>query len=97
MAARLVSRAPDITRLLDKLEERGLIERERPSDNRRVVLIGLTAAGRGLLTDLDQQVRACHVHQLGHLSEEELRQLIALLESARAPHEESSSPWRPAL
>ena len=44
LAARLVSRAPDITRLLDKLEERGLIERERPADNRRMVLIGLTAA-----------------------------------------------------
>ena len=53
LAARLVSRAPDITRLLDKLEERGLIERERPADNRRMVLIGLTDAGRALLADLD--------------------------------------------
>jgi DNA-binding MarR family transcriptional regulator len=97
LASRLVSRAPDITRLLDKLEERGLIQRERPSDNRRVVLIGLTPAGRTLLADLDTQVRACHERQLGHLPQEELRQLIALLQAARTPHEEPSSPWRPAL
>jgi DNA-binding MarR family transcriptional regulator len=49
LASRLVSRAPDITRLLDKLEERGLVERERPADNRRMVLIALTDAGRSLL------------------------------------------------
>lgn len=97
LAARLVSRAPDITRLLDKLEERGLIERERPADNRRMVLIGLTAAGRALLADLDQQVRACHVRQLGHVSEEQLNQLIALLKGARAPHEDPHSPWLPSI
>src|SRR5271157_4072836 len=44
LAGRLVSRAPDITRLLDKLEQRGLIDRDRPSDNRRVVEIGITQA-----------------------------------------------------
>src|SRR5262245_61824232 len=75
LASRLVSRAPDITRLLDKLEERGLIERQRPLDNRRMVLIGLTQAGRDLLAELDSQVRATHRHQLGHLNEEQLRQL----------------------
>src|SRR5450755_693820 len=70
LAARLVSRAPDITRLLDKLEERKLIERERPADNRRMVLIGLTSSGRNLLADLDVQVRQCHARQLGHLPQE---------------------------
>lgn len=97
LAARLVSRAPDITRLLDKLEERGLIERQRPADNRRVVLIGLTAAGKELLTELDVQVKQCHEHQLGHLSEADLRQLIKLLEVARRPHEDATSPWLPRL
>src|SRR5581483_9422234 len=46
LAGRLGSRAPDITRLLDKLERRGLIERDRPADNRRVVHVGITEAGR---------------------------------------------------
>src|SRR2546430_13074695 len=42
LAGRLVSRAADITRLLDKLEQRGLIDRHRPADNRRIVFIRLT-------------------------------------------------------
>jgi DNA-binding MarR family transcriptional regulator len=96
LASRLVSRAPDITRLLDKLEERGLIERERPADNRRMVLIGLTPAGRALLSDLDEKVRDCHFRQLGHLSESQLRELIALLEHARRAHEDPQSHWMPA-
>src|SRR5215204_3068203 len=52
LAARLVSRAPDITRMLDKLEQRGLVERDRPADNRRVVRVGITAAGIDLLAKL---------------------------------------------
>jgi DNA-binding MarR family transcriptional regulator len=96
LASRLVSRAPDITRLLDKLEERGLIERERPADNRRMVLIGLTEKGRDLLAGLDEQVRASHSRQLGHLAPDDLAHLIALLKAARAPHEEPGSHWLPA-
>src|SRR5438876_10941768 len=42
LAERLVSRAPDVTRMLDKLEQRGCIARQRPRDNRRVVRVGLT-------------------------------------------------------
>src|SRR5436190_12653248 len=45
LANRLVSRAPDITRMLDKLGQRGLIARERDGDNRRVVRVGITPAG----------------------------------------------------
>lgn len=97
LASRLVSRAPDITRLLDKLEERGLIERERPADNRRMVLIGLTDRGHALLCELDEEVRATHAKQLGHLSPEELKHLISLLKAARRPHEDASSHWKPAL
>src|SRR5579883_2966785 len=52
LAGRLVSRAPDITRLLDKLAERGLIERDRPMDNRRVVYVAITPAGLALLDEL---------------------------------------------
>ena len=94
LAARLVSRAPDITRLLDKLAERGLIERDRPADNRRVVRIGITEAGLALLRDLRAPLRACHARQLGHLSEKQLHDLIDLLGAVRAPHEDDSSSWR---
>src|SRR5215212_2148949 len=52
LAGRLVSRAPDITRLLDKLEQRGLVERDRPADNRRVVEVGITPAGMALVEKL---------------------------------------------
>ena len=97
LASRLVSRAPDITRLLDKLEERGLVVRERPADNRRMVLIGLTPAGGALLADLDEQVRACHARQLGHLSESQLRAIVALMHAARAPHEDPASHWSPSV
>lgn len=93
LATRLVSRAPDITRILDKLECRRLIVRERPADNRRRVLVTLAAAGRELLEQLDQPVRDCHTRQLGHLSRLRLRQLIELLALARAPHEPPQSPW----
>ena len=94
VAARLVSRAPDITRLLDKLAARGLIERERPADNRRVVNVGITAEGLALLDTLAADVRACHERQLGHLSEEEMAVLAALLRKARQPHEPQTNAWR---
>jgi DNA-binding MarR family transcriptional regulator len=94
LAGRLVSRAPDITRLLDKLEQRGLVERDRPADNRRVVHVGITAAGMALLRELREPLRQCHVRQLGHLSPRELGDLAVLLRAARLPHEDPSSRWR---
>ncbi len=94
LAARLVSRAPDITRLLDKLEQRGLIARRRPADNRRVVQVGLTEAGLALLGELDAAVRDCHARQLGHMKRSDLQTFIGLLREARAPHEAPESDWR---
>ena len=93
LAARLVSRAPDITRLLDKLHERNLVERERPADNRRIVMVGITRAGRSLLTEMAAQVQACHERQLGHLSPDEMEALVELLSKVRAPHEPPGSDW----
>jgi DNA-binding MarR family transcriptional regulator len=90
LAGRLITKAPDITRLLDKLEERGLIDRARLAENRRVVLVGITAAGLELLGELDEAVLECHHRQLGHLKRGELQTLIALLRAARAPHEGNS-------
>lgn len=94
LASRLVSRAPDITRMLSKLEDRQLIERERPRDNRRTVRVGITEGGRRLLKDASKEVRACHLRQLGHLQAEEIQVLIALLHKARRPHEPPDSDWR---
>lgn len=93
LAHRLVSRAPDITRLLDKLEQRGLIVRGRPASNRRVVRVGITEAGLGLLKTLEGAVRACHARQLGHMAPGQLKQLSALLRAAREPHEDPDHPW----
>lgn len=93
LASRLVSRAPDVTRLLDKLDARGLIERERLPDNRRVVHVGITTAGTELLKNLADEVRDCHERQLGHLSAAELSTLVALLRKARTPHEPADGNW----
>jgi DNA-binding MarR family transcriptional regulator len=93
LAGRLVSRAPDITRLLDKLVDRGLVERERPADNRRVVNVGITEAGQALLDQLAPAIRECHERQLGHMDEGEMRTLVELLRKARSPHEGQDSNW----
>ena len=94
IATRLVSRAPDITRLLDKLHDRGLVDRERPADNRRVVRVGITEAGLALLDELAPEVRACHASQLGHLDPDQMSTLVQLLRRARDPHEPPESEWR---
>lgn len=93
LARRLVSPAPDITRMLDKLEARGLVQRHRPAGNRRVVQVAITPAGLELLQQLDEPVRNCGRQQVGHLSAAQLRELTELLREARRPHEPKSGPW----
>jgi DNA-binding MarR family transcriptional regulator len=80
---RLVSQVPDVTRLLDRLESSGLIERERSMEDRRLVSTRITAAGLALLERLDEPVAQMHREMLGHLSEAQLRTLIDLLSAAR--------------
>ena len=87
LAKKLISRAPDITRLLNKLVERNLIERERKDSNRRVVEVRITPSGVKLLKELDPLVADTNARQLGHLSQSELRSLIEALRKARRPHE----------
>jgi DNA-binding MarR family transcriptional regulator len=94
LAAKLVSRAPDITRMLDKLEQRGLIRRDRHAADRRVVQIAITPAGAELLEEVTQPLRECHEKQLGHLSKAELKSLGSLLKAARRVHEPDDSIWR---
>ncbi|MBA4187647.1 MAG: MarR family transcriptional regulator [Planctomycetaceae bacterium] len=93
LAERLVSRAPDITRMLDKLEGRQLITRTRSTEDRRAVLVAITPDGIALLDRIAEPLRACHERQLGHLSGNQLKSLVSLLKAARAPHEPDGSTW----
>ena len=89
LGQRMITRAPDMTRMLDRLESRGLIARIRRDDNRRVVEVTITQAGTKLLQQIAKPIRACHQRQLGHLPEAQLTQLIALLRAARKPESET--------
>jgi MarR family transcriptional regulator, organic hydroperoxide resistance regulator len=92
LGSRLISRAPDMTRLLDRLEQRGLLQRQRRPDNRRVVDVGITAEGLKLLDSVQAEVLDCHHRQLGHMNSRSLQQLAKLLRQARQPHEDSRNP-----
>jgi DNA-binding MarR family transcriptional regulator len=94
LASRLISRAPDITRMIDKLESRGWTTRVRSTNDRRAVMIGITPAGLELLVEIAEPLAECHEKQLGHLSADELESLIGLLRAARDPHEPLGSTWR---
>jgi DNA-binding MarR family transcriptional regulator len=80
---RMVTRDPDITRLLDRLERRGLIARTRDARDRRVVTANITRGGIDVLVGLDRPVADLHARQLSHLGNRSLEQLIDLLEKAR--------------
>ncbi|GAC1516732.1 MAG: MarR family transcriptional regulator [Gemmatimonadaceae bacterium] len=77
---RMVTREPDVTRLLDRLEKAGLVERERDSTDRRVVTARITAGGLARLRKLDRPVARLHEVQLGRVGERALRGLIHTLE-----------------
>ena len=83
LSERMLTRDPDVTRLIDRLETRGLIQRGRSDHDRRVVRTRITQAGLDLLAELDQPAAAWTKEHLGHLSDAQLRELIALLELAR--------------
>lgn len=80
---RMITRDPDVTRLLDRLEKRGLVERWRCTEDRRVVWTRITPAGVEAIAPLDRPVTELHVAQLSHLGRDRLNQLIELLEAAR--------------
>ncbi|MCZ2344493.1 MAG: MarR family transcriptional regulator [Bacteroidales bacterium] len=94
LAERLVSRAPDVTRMLDKLESCGFVRRVRSDTDRRAVLVSITEAGCALLNAIAEPLRQCHDRQLGHVSPADLQALIALLQTVRSPHEPTDSPWK---
>lgn len=81
---RMVKFDPDVTRLLDRLEARGLLTRERHKEDRRVIVSRITDAGIALLADLDAPIDTLHAKQLEHMGQEKIEALISLLEEARA-------------
>jgi len=83
IGSRMITRDPDITRLLDRLEKRGLISRCRETKDRRMVLTRISPEGLKLLARLDEPVQEAHREQLGHLGRERLRALAELLRDSR--------------
>jgi DNA-binding MarR family transcriptional regulator len=92
VGGRLISRDPDMTRLLDRMESSGLIARAREAQDRRVVKTRITAEGLKLLGELDKPVHELHRRQWRHLSAKQLRQLSKLLDRTREHLEEPSTP-----
>ena len=90
---RMISHDPDMTRLLDRMEKRGLIVRERQKDDRRVVKTRITGSGLEMLRKLDQPVRETHEKHFAHLSSSKLKQLAELLGQCQksAPNEKSEA------
>ncbi len=83
VSERMVTKDSDVTRLLDRLEGRGLISREREAKDRRRVVARITDEGRRLLAELDGPVAETHRRQLGHLGERQLATLGRLLKAAQ--------------
>jgi DNA-binding MarR family transcriptional regulator len=84
IASRMITRDPDITRLLDRLEKRGLISRCRETKDRRMVMARIAPQGLKLLSRLDEPIQQGHRKQLGHLGRDRLRALVDLLQAARS-------------
>jgi DNA-binding MarR family transcriptional regulator len=80
---RLVRQVPDVTRLLDRLEDGRLISRERRGQDRRFVTTRITKAGLRLLEELEDRIDAVHDEQLGHLDDKQLATLVKLLAVVR--------------
>jgi DNA-binding MarR family transcriptional regulator len=83
LSERMLTKDPDVTRLIDRLEARGLLARSRSDQDRRVVRTRITEEGLELLATLDEPSERWTRGQLGHMGETELRELIRLLERAR--------------
>lgn len=90
ISERLVTKDSDITRLLDRLENQGLVIRERHARDRRAVISRITEKGLEVLAELDEPMALCIKRQLGHLSNRQLKQLNDLLVLARQSSSSSS-------
>jgi len=83
ISERMIARDPDVTKLLDRLEARGLVRRERQEKDRRVIVTRATPEGLKLVNELDQPSLKLTEDLLKHLGERKLKTLIRLLEEAR--------------
>jgi len=83
IAARMITRDPDVTRLLDRLEKRGLVSRCRETKDRRTVWTRITPEGLKVLARLDEPIQNAHRKQLGHLGPKGLQELTELLRVSR--------------
>jgi len=79
IAGRMITRVPDITRLLDRLEAANLVSRQRSTVDARVVLTNLRRRGQRLLASLDEPVMEMHRKQLARLNRSEMRTVAKLL------------------
>ncbi len=84
IASRMITRDPDVTRLLDRLEKRELISRCRETEDRRTVRARIAPEGLKLLARLDEPMQAAHRKQLGHLGRRRLQALADLLWISRS-------------
>jgi DNA-binding MarR family transcriptional regulator len=84
IADRMVTRDPDITRLLDRLEKRELVRRARSVEDRRVVNVQITREGLKLVVSIETPILEAGKKQLAHVGEKRLKELIDLLELARS-------------
>lgn len=84
VAGRMLTRDPDITRLMDRLEKRGLLTRDRAKEDRRCVTTRLTGAGLDMVNELDGPVERLHRKQMRHMTRDRLRSLVGLLEEVRS-------------
>jgi DNA-binding MarR family transcriptional regulator len=91
VAARLITRVPDITRLVDNLETAGLVARTRCTDDRRVVYVGITPAGTALLAQIDAPLAQHHRKCFDQLLPPELAELNRLLVKLRRCREEDAA------
>ena len=88
IASRLITAEPDITRLLDRMDKRGLISRRRDTKDRRFVTTRIAPSGLEALALLDAPVAELHRRQFGRLSAAELKRLMVTLEKLRSPVEQ---------
>lgn len=85
VGCRLVTAMPDVTRLLDRMEDMGLIVRERGTKDRRKVATRLTKKGIDLVNKLDAKVLEAHTRQFRGVDRKSLKELIAVLGDLREP------------